>query len=392
MSGADPFATADDRKELVAWLSQLVAARTENPPGNESLVCDVIERIVTPWGLTCERYASQPGRDNLLLRVGEGKPRLIVAFHTDVVPAGSGWGQDPFSAQEKDGRLYGRGTSDDKGPLAAMLLVVRELKRREADLQGQLILAAVADEEAGSTQGVEFLLDRGHLQGEMAIIPDAANHMDEVVVAEKGALFVELISLGTQAHGSRPQKGFSAIWPMLRLLELLRDMPRSQVTHDLLSPPTMNVGVIQGGAAPNIVPGKCIAKVDFRRLPGEPSEDIVQAIREAIARVQSEEPRARLAVEVRSDLPPTEVERESPLVTAIQEATAEVLGKTPIVAGISGATVAKQFLAAGIPAVGFAPGDPDVAHIANEYIEIDELVGFAGVMLRVTERLLGPAG
>jgi len=131
--------------------------------------------------------------------------------------------------------------------------------------------------------------------------------------------------------------------------------------------------------------------VDFRRLPGESTEDIVEGIRQAIAHVQSEEARARLAVEVVNDLPPTEVDRDSPLVTAIQDAAAEVLGVTPSVAGISGATVAKQFLAADIPAVGFAPGDPDAAHIANEYIEIDELVAFAGVMLRVTERLLRPA-
>ena len=391
MSGSNPLATTEHRKEVVDWLSQLVAARTENPPGNESLACDVIERIVAPWGLACERHASKPGRDNLLLRFGEGHPRLAVAIHTDVVPAGDGWGHDPFTAQEKGGRLYGRGTSDDKGPLASMLLVVRELKRREADLRGQLILAAVADEEAGSAHGVEFLLSEGHLDADVAIIPDAANHMTEIIVAEKGVLCVELTSLGTQAHGSRPEKGFSAIWPVLRLLQLLKEMPRSLVTHDLLSPPTMNVGVIQGGAASNIVPGKCTATVDFRRLPGESAENIVEGIRQAIAHVRSEEPRARLSVEVVNDLPPTEVDRDSPLVKTIQKSAAEVLGRAPTVAGISGATVAKQFLAAGIPAVGFAPGDPDAAHIANEYIDIDELVAFAGVMLRVTERLLRPA-
>lgn len=388
MSSANPFDSAEHRRELTDWLSRLVAARTVNPPGNESLACDVVEEIVAPWGLKPERYASEPGRDNLILRVGQGRPRLAVAVHTDVVPAGDGWAADPFSAFEKDGRLYGRGTCDDKGPLASMLLVVRELARREPPLGGQLILAAVADEEAGSTHGVEFLLREGHLEAEMAVIPDAATHMDEIIVAEKGALSVEVTSLGTQAHGSRPQMGFNAIWPLLRLLGLLRDLPGGAVSHDLLSPPTMNLGVIQGGAAPNIVPGKCVAKVDFRYLPGQDSEDILQSIREAIARVQAEEPRARLAVKVLSDLPPTEVERNSPLVTAIQEASREVLGKVPSPAGISGATVAKQFLAHGIPAVGFAPGSPEVAHIANEYIEIDELVGFAGVMLRVVERLL----
>jgi acetylornithine deacetylase/succinyl-diaminopimelate desuccinylase family protein len=376
---------------VILWLTQLVAARTENPPGHESLACDVVENIVTPWGVACERHASERGRDNLLVRVGEGEPKLIVACHTDVVPAGDGWGQDPFVAQEKEGRLYGRGTSDDKGPLAAMLLVVRELAQHQAGLHGQLILAAVADEEAGSTHGVEFLLSQGHLQGEMAVIPDAANHMDEIVVAEKGALFVELTSLGTQAHGSRPEKGHNAIWPMLRLLELVRQLPRSQVTHDLLSPPTMNLGVVEGGAAPNIVAGRCVAKLDFRYLPGERSEEIVRAIREAMAQVQAEEPRARLGLTAQSDLAPTEVEQDSPLVAAIQQSAAEVLGKAPRAAGISGATVAKQFLAHGIPAVGFAPGDPDAAHIANEYIEIDELVGFAGEMLRVAERLVGSA-
>ncbi len=389
MCPANPFADGGHRGDLVDWLAALVAARTENPPGNESLACDVVEAIVSPWGLSCERFASQPGRDNLLVRVGKGRPRLVVACHTDVVPAGDGWGQDPFTALEKDGRLYGRGTSDDKGPLASMLLVMRELAQRQAQLSGQVILAAVADEEAGSSHGVEFLLRHGHLQAEMAIIPDAADHMDTVVVAEKGALFIRLTSLGTQAHGSRPESGYNAIWPLLKLLELLRELPRAQVTHDLLSPPTMNLGVIQGGAAPNVVPGRCVADVDLRYLPGESSEELVTSIRECLVQVQAEDPRARLALEVVTDLPPTEVAPDSPLVTAIQESAVQVLGKRPRVAGISGATVAKQFLEHGIQAVGFAPGDPDVAHIANEYALIDELVGFAGVMLRVVRVLLG---
>jgi len=385
----NPFVSAHCRRELVTWLSRLIAARTENPPGSESLACDVIEEVVRPWDIAGERHASQPGRDNLILRVGAGRPRLAVAIHTDVVPAGDGWGQDPFAAQEKDGRLYGRGASDDKGPLAAMLLVVRELKRREADLGGQLLLAAVADEEVGSTHGVEFLLANGHLQADMAIIPDAASHMEKVMVAEKGALFVQLTSLGTQAHGSRPERGFNAIWPLLRALELLREMPRAAAVHDLLSPPTMNLGVIQGGAAPNIVPARATARIDFRYLPGERSQDILDAIRGVIARVREEKPEARLGVEVLSDLPATEVRRDSPLVGAIQQAAGEVLGKVPAAAGMSGATVAKQFLGHGIPAVGFAPGDADAAHTANEYVEVEELLAFAGVMLRVAHLLLG---
>jgi acetylornithine deacetylase/succinyl-diaminopimelate desuccinylase family protein len=391
MVGVNPFVGAQCRRELVDWLSRLVAARTENPPGNESLACAVIEELVRPWGLASERHASQPGRDNLILRVGSGRPRLAVAIHTDVVPAGDGWGQDPFSVQEKDGRLYGRGASDDKGPLAAMLLVARELKRREADLTGQLLLTCVADEELGSTHGVEFLLAKGHLQADMAIIPDAASHMEKVMVAEKGALFVQLTSLGTQAHGSRPEKGYNAIWPLVRVLELVREMPRASVPHDLLSPPTMNLGVIQGGAAPNIVPARATARVDFRYLPGERAEDILEAIRGVITRVQEEEPEARLTVEVQSDQPPTEVARDSPLVRAIQQSAGEALGKVPAVAGMSGATVAKQFIAHGIPAVGFAPGDADAAHTANEYVETEELLAFAGVMLRVVRRLLGGA-
>jgi acetylornithine deacetylase/succinyl-diaminopimelate desuccinylase family protein len=389
MVSVNPFATAQCRREVVTWLSRLVAARTENPPGNESLACDVVEELVRPWGLAGERHASQPSRDNLILRVGAGRPRLAVALHTDVVPAGDGWGQDPFSAQEKDGRLYGRGASDDKGPLAAMLLVVRELSRSQADLKGQLLLACVADEEVGSAHGVEFLLANGHLQADMAIIPDAASHMEKVMVAEKGALFVQLTSLGTQAHGSRPEKGYNAIWPLLRVLELVRKMPRASLRHDLLSPPTMNLGVVQGGAAPNIVPARATARIDLRYLPGETSADILEAIRGIIAQVREEEREARLALEVLSDLPPTEVARESPLVWAVQHAGQEVLGNMPVVGGMSGATVAKQFIAHGIPAVGFAPGDADAAHTANEYVEIEELIAFAGVMLQVTRRLLG---
>lgn len=213
--------------------------------------------------------------------------------------------------------------------------------------------------------------------------------MKTIDLAEKGLLFVEIVSHGRQAHGSTPEKGVNALWNLIGLLNRIRDRGIPMAQHALLSPPTCNLGMMSGGAAPNIVPGRASAVLDIRFLPGQSAEQMKGWLASLMREAEREIKDARFELHEKSSLPPTEMPGDNPLVRVIQDAAREMTGQSPRPSGMSGATVAKQLIAHGIMAVGFAPGDSDQAHQADESVDIEELVTFAKVIALVAVRLLG---
>ena len=376
------------RDELVKLVSDLVAVDTVNPPGNEYRAVEVVEKYIGPLGIVSTRHEKAKGRTNLVARIGSGSPSIVIVGHVDTVPAGDDWETDPFTAIEKDGRLYGRGTMDDKGQTASMFLAGRYLKEHEAELNGEVILVAVADEERGSEMGMQYLLDEGIVSADYAIIPDASSDLKTVYIAEKAALFMQLTSFGKQAHGSRPQGGVNAITNVMEVIRRIGEMQFDVTEHALLSPPTFNLGKIEGGIAPNVVPAKCVADLDMRFLPGDSRDAIVDKINAICRGVENDIPGARFELAVKMSDEPIELPESHPLIRAIIEETEAVLGFRPECGGMSGSTVAKFTMKRGIPSVNFAPGDGDVAHMSNEWVSIDALVSFAHVLTRIVMRLL----
>jgi len=376
------------RPLLVELLSGLIRARTENPPGNEAEAAKVLAAFFDRFQIPHESFEAAPGRTNLIGRVGTGGKTLLLPGHLDTVPAGDGWSYPPFEPTIIAGRMYGRGTMDNKGPMAAIALAGACLKEC-ADLNGTVLLAGVADEEAGSALGLEWLMREKLLYADYAIVPDCGGEMGEVDVAEKGLLHVRVISHGRQAHGSTPQRGVNAIWNLIELLERARAAGLPDAQHDLLSPPTCNLGMISGGVAPNVVPGVAAAVLDFRYLPGQTAEQYLRRLRELADAVARDLPDARFDVETICSLPATEVERDSPLVRIIRETAAATTGRPVRLFGMSGATVTKQLISRGVVAVGFSAGDAKLAHMADESVELEELAQFARVITLVAVRLLG---
>lgn len=192
----------------------------------------------------------------------------------DVVPPEDGWDSDPFTPVEKDGFLYGRGVLDNKGPPAASLLAARVLKQVVGDdgIGGELIIAALADEEASSVEGdfgVGYLLEEDFIRPTCAIIPDIGENMRSIDVAEKGRVVLRIVAAGVQAHGSTPERGVNAIYKMAHFVTKLEQLQLPHQVHPVLRSPTLNLGEVHGGAAPNIVPGECTAYVDVRIVPGQ---------------------------------------------------------------------------------------------------------------------------
>jgi acetylornithine deacetylase/succinyl-diaminopimelate desuccinylase family protein len=382
------------RDDLTRYLSDLIRARTVNPPGDEHLAVPVLTDFCDARGIAQETFEKEPGRTNVVARIGAGRPRVLVACHFDVVPAGDGWTSDPFDPVERDGRLYGRGAKDNKGPLAAMMVAADYLKAHEADLSGEFILVGCADEEAGSPLGMIYLLEECGLEADLAVVPDAGHEMREIDVGEKGALFVKVRADGRQAHGSVPEQGASALWPMLDFLGRIRDwrppVPENGPGADLFSPPTLNVGSIHAGTVANIVPGRCEAQVDMRYLPGTDGADLVAHLRSVLAEVEDGAPGVTMTLDVLADQPPTLVENEGGLVETVERHTEAVTGARPERIGQPGATVAKFLILHGIPAIGFSCGPKGVEHVADEWIEIEDVARFAEVMTRVVLDLAGP--
>jgi len=376
------------KREMLSLLSGLIAADTSNPPGNEYRAAEVVKKFFRKNEIRYRVFERERGRTNLLGYIGGGKPRLIIACHLDTVPPGNGWKSDPFKAKVKGGKVYGRGAVDNKGPLAGMLIAGAVLKKLEKQLKGQVIMACVADEEHGSKLGMHHLLGKGKLRGEYAIVPDIEHELKKIDVAEKGLLFLKVTSLGRQAHGSRPDLGVNAVWNMVGFLNLFRRYRMQFRRHPLLSGPTINLGMIRGGEATNMVPDECEVKIDIRYLPSQSSLAIMSDVKRMLEKIKRGNRSAKFRLEVIDDQKPVEVGGDNILIRSIKRHVRAVTGHDAETIGIAGTTLIKPLAGKGIVAVGFSPGE-GLAHTANEYISLGELTAFAKILCLVCLDLRG---
>lgn len=359
--------------------------------GEEYRVAEIVKREFDRIGIPFDEFARMEGRPNIIGKLGRntsGK-RLLMPAHMDVVPAGEGWDHDPFDVLVKDGKLFGRGTNDNKGPLASILVAAEALRKLGLDeaLNGQLLVAALADEEAADPDGVDYgigyLLDENLIHPTHAIIPDIGEDMKQIDIAEKGRLVLKITAIGKQAHGSTPEEGINAIFMMTKLLHQIENLKLDYRKHPLLGPPTMNLGEIHGGIAPNVVPGTCTIFLDFRILPGMTRDYVLQQLEERMSNIEG----GKFEVKVMSESIPFSVDPENELVKMIQKITREELGFVATTMGMGGGTYAKNLIQHGVLAVGWGPGG-NTAHIANEYVEIQQLVDFARLTCLIALEIL----
>jgi acetylornithine deacetylase/succinyl-diaminopimelate desuccinylase-like protein len=321
------------------------------------------------------------GRESLLATVGQARPgyrHLLVLLHSDTVPSGapSDWRFAPFEPFEKDGKLYGRGVLDDKGPLAASFAALAILKEREAEIPGAFTFGAVGDEEVGIGVGLPHLIEKGVITCTDAVIPDIAGNMREINVAEKGRALLKIRTHGRQAHAMEPAKGVNAILALARALVAIERLQMAHTPHPILGGPTLNTGLARGGMAPNAVPADAEAVLDIRFVPGQTAEGIraeVQAAAEAAIAGPGGLAGATVSVEITQSVPPCQVSPEAPIVRRLLRHAPDAK-----VIGSGGGTFAKDLVLMGVDAVGWAPGDEETYHQPNEEIEVEQLVVFAG--------------
>jgi len=367
----------------------LVRVDSRNPtlaagaPG-EGPCAEVLRGILTAWGFRVELHDAAPGRPNLVARIGaaaQAGRSLMFNGHLDVVGV-EGMIHPPFSAEERDGRLYGRGSADMKGGIAAMCAAA--WRAAQAGARGEIIIAAVADEEYESL-GTRTLLERG-VRADACVVTEPTRL--SIMPAHRGFVWLEVDVAGRAAHGSRWDIGVDAIRHAGLLLAEL-DAYDAEVlparTHPLLGRGSLHASLIHGGIGMSTYPDRCVLKLERRTIPGESAADALEEVKRLCDRIRAR--RASFAADVRLLVTqgPSDVAVDSPLVQGLGEALRE-RGEAVTVEGMSAWTDAALLNDAGIPAVCFGPGDISLAHAAEEYISLDEIDRAAAVLASFASR------
>ncbi len=258
-------------------LQTLIRMDTRDPPGREIDMARVVHDRLLDAGFESVLDEFLPGRANVVARLkGRGeRPALVFSAHFDTVPLGhEEWTHDPFGAAIIDGALHGRGAADMKGGMAAMIVAAESLATGPAMLAGDLVLAFTAGESSNCLGAAELSRSRA-LEGAGALLVSEPTSM-EVLLAEKGALWLRLTAHGSSGHPSAGEgSSGSAIERMTDVLCDLRSLTFSDARHPLLGLPTVSVGRIEGGTVVNLTPDRCEVDIDVRTLPGM-APDVVE--------------------------------------------------------------------------------------------------------------------
>ncbi|MBI5967165.1 MAG: M20 family metallopeptidase [Deltaproteobacteria bacterium] len=390
--------TEENKEALLRDLFDLIAIDTSNPPGKELQAAELVRSKMASLGANCILQKFAPQRANAICHIPfsqpEDGPCLIFNSHLDVVPSGEGaWTYPPFKPTIIGGRVYGRGACDAKGSLAAMMAAVRLALQAPQNLQGELILTAVAAEETGGL-GTQFWLKsrREDLRPSMAIVGEPSGL--KPVIAHKGVSRRKLSVRGRSAHSSDPSQGRNAIYPVARLAIFIEELNEklARRTHPLLGLPLVSANVIRGGVKDNVIPDYCELHMDRRRIPGETRDQFDRELNEWVENMVAMDPSFRCQIEViGDDKEPVVISPEEPIVRAAVEAIHEVTGQRETPQGFVAATDMSFLVHQGnIPSIILGPGNLAQTHIVDEFVEISHLEQATLIYAYLITRLLGP--
>lgn len=356
---------------------ELIRLNTGNPPGNESLVAGVLEKRLRAAGFNMERVEIAAGRPNLISTWdgGPGKT-LVIMGHMDTIPAGQGWKHDPFGAVIENGKLYGRGAADMKGSLASIVVALENLKKSGWRPKGKLIFVAAVNEEMGDNEEIGMKALANTLKGVVGkdgaiVFGDTSDFT--ITIAEKGVLWLEIVSHGKEAHGSTPWKGVNAIEKLGKFLIALNDMEFT-TNNPLLGKSTISINTISGGYKTNAVPELAKASVDIRLVPGDSKDKVMARIRALAEDMKKKDNDMNIEVKEMVYMEPVETPTNQPIVSVLKEAVKEATGRDAEVRGEHGATGASIFKQRmGICTVACGPGRMDQAHTKDEWIETKDI-------------------
>lgn len=397
--------SSNPEPELASLLLDLLSIPTENPPGETTEIANYVESYLRDAGIPYEEIASDPAKPNVVATIdGDRDETLLFNGHLDTVPFdGDDWEYDPLGERVGD-RIYGRGATDMKGSLAAMLLVARSFEERDEDPPLNLKFAFVSDEEVPSSAGLETLLEHEKLDAHACIVGEntCMEGRHSVTVADRGSIWLTLQAEGESAHGSRPTLGTNAIDLLYEAIDHLRtSLSNRRLTIDetiepiidesvefyaplmgaaeaerLFRYPTVNVGTMDGGTAINTVPETATARIDVRLTATVDTPTVLSDIRDCLASHD------RVAITEASWSVGTYEDPGGPLVSAVADTAEAVVDDRIYRRSATGGGDVKTLRNAGMSTVEFALGT-DTAHAADEYLQVDALVANAAIYAQI---------
>ena len=414
------------RDDLIALTQDLIRMPTLNPPGQDyRLICEYLDRRLGGHGFQTEliRAFGTPGdsekypRWNIVARRDGAHSGDCVHFnsHTDVVEVGAGWTFDPFGAEISNGKIYGRGTCDMKGGLAASIIAAEAFIERHPDFAGAVEISGTADEESGGYGGVAYLAEQGYFNPERVqhvIIPEPLNK-DRICLGHRGGWWAEIETKGEIAHGSMPFLGDCAVRHMGAVLREFEDKlfpAMAARTTDMPVVPegarhsSMNINSIHGGQKEqdddftglpaHCVPDSCRIVIDRRFLAEEPLDQVRDEVTALLEGLRASRVDFDYELTELNSVLPSMTDRDAPVVQTVTKAIEDVMGITPEYVASPGTYDQKHIDRIGKlkNCIAYGPGILELAHKPDEYIGIDDMVESAQVMGAALQSLLVPEG
>lgn len=401
----------DNQEQLLAFLKELVAIPTDNPPGDcQKIAKHIYQRL---QGFEFENVSINEVEEEKVKAAGMIKASNVVGFqtfgngdgpeitlnsHGDVVPPGLGWKQDPYGGNIVDGKLYGRGAAVSKSDIASYTFAALALRQLKDNLNGKISLAFTFDEETGGDIGPKLLLEKGLIHPDWAICPGFTYSL---VNAHNGCLHLELKLKGKSAHAAEPQYGHDALEAMTGVLSALYEYRKgfTKVKSNIpnVGSPNLVVGLISGGINTNVVPDTTTIRIDRRLIPEENPQTAEIEIRKVIAEAIENYPGVEAEINqilLARSLGPVPI--DSPLVKTIATNWSEIMGGGELPIGGSPLyTDARHFYEAGIPVVLFGAGPRTLleanGHRADEHVKVDDLLKSTKIVALALYDLLQPS-
>ncbi len=353
-------------KELLRKLIQAQAT----PEKGELAAAEIISAELGRWGIRSQIETWDPNRANVIARIESTRRKgaLLFVCHLDVVgPGEAPWTYPPFAAVESDGKIYGRGSADMKGAIAAAVTAIGQIVESGTELQGDILLFGAAGEETDSSGARRFVQNAAVLPRLAGVVVTEPTEF-EVITAHRGLLWLEITTKGKAAHGSTPHLGINAIALMKSVLNELERYKIPFEPHELLGGCSMSINTITGGQAINIVPDQCRIGVDIRTVPTQKHRDIVADFEGLLAKLKQANSQFVTDVSVLRDVQALETDSSCDFVkdfcTAVGCSDTKAVGFT---------TDGPHFAPLGAPVVIFGPGKPELCHRPDEYIDIADV-------------------
>lgn len=347
---------------MKALLKKLIEAKSTSDVGEISCA-NILADYFKSAGLKPKIQIWDKSRANITVHLnstGE-KPGLLFVGHLDVVPADN---PAMFRPIEQGGKIFGRGSCDMKGGLAASAAAIVELVKSKTKLKGDIIFSATAGEETDSSGIKKFVKSFSHKNLAGIIVPEPTGF--DLVAAHRGLLWLQIITSGKSAHSSMPQLGINAIDSMRMFLNELAKL-KIQGTNKLLGKASLSINKISGGKASNIVPDSCSTEIDIRTVPGQEIKNIVESINRIIDSLARVNPNFEAKINILRHAGSLQTDLKSGFVKQLTK----ILNKKP--KPVAFTTDAPYLTALNKPILIFGPGEPGLCHKPNEHIKIRDL-------------------